>query len=116
MKNQFLKEELFSVRNDVPVRYVIEEVLRIPSKEIEGIFRFQCPRCREMRTAVNERVNLSRCFRCERNFNTIDLVMYDHQKSFVESVKLLQAVYSTQPSSTASPMESHIRDILTALR
>ncbi len=87
---RFRDEELWKLRSELSIRRVIEELLRIPSKEIEGIFRFMCPKCREFRTAINSKVNLSRCFRCECNFNTIDLTMLDHSLSFVEAVRLLQ--------------------------
>ena len=90
MARRFSDEELYRIRNDIPVRAVISELLDIPVKEIEGIYRFLCPNCGEFQTAVNLKTNLSRCFRCQRNFNTIELVMEDRKVSFVESVKMLQ--------------------------
>jgi len=90
MARRFSDEELYRIRNDIPVRAVISELLAIASKEIEGIYRFLCPNCGEFQTAVNLKTNLSRCFRCQRNFNTIELVMEDRKVSFVESVKMLQ--------------------------
>jgi hypothetical protein len=42
----------------------------------KGCFRFLCPLCNGFDTAVNPKTNLARCFRCEKNFNTIDLVMF----------------------------------------
>lgn len=87
---QFSSDELYRLRNDLPVTKVIDGLLCIPSKEIEGVYRFLCPVCGEFQTAVNHRTNLSRCFRCRRNFNTIELVMEDRKVSFVQSVKMLQ--------------------------
>ena len=58
-----------------------------------GCFRFLCPFCTGFDTAVNLKTNLARCFRCEKNFNTIDLVMAVRQADFVHSVKFLQSVY-----------------------
>lgn len=87
---RFSAEELMSLRNELPIRWVIESLLGIPSKESEGVFRFVCPKCREMQTAVNPQTNLSRCFLCEKNFNTLEIVMEDRRIDFVHSVKLLQ--------------------------
>ncbi len=93
MREHFSKEELFVVRNKISIRYLIEESLCIPSKEIEGVFRFLCPECGEFQTAVNPKTNLSRCFRCQVNFNTIELVMKDKQLNFVQSVKFLKQLF-----------------------
>lgn len=92
MSQRFSSEELHALRNRVSVRVLIES-LGIPHKEIEGVFRFLCPKCREFQTAVNPKTNLSRCFRCQENFNTIELVMKDRQISFVESVRLLKQLF-----------------------
>ena len=78
------------LRNDLPVRELIEGVLELPSKEVEGVFRFLCPSCSEFNTATNPRTNLARCFRCRRNFNAIDLVMAVERCSFVDAVHILQ--------------------------
>ena len=87
---RFSSEELYAMRNIVGIRAVICDFLKIPSKEVEGIFRFLCPRCKEFQTAINPKTNLSRCFRCATNFNPIEIVMADKQISFVESVKFLK--------------------------
>lgn len=42
----------------------------------DGYFRFQCPRCSELRATVNSRNNLALCFSCGENFNNIDLLCY----------------------------------------
>lgn len=94
MRQQFSKEELHSLRNKIPIRYLIDEYLGITCKEVEGVSRFLCPKCGEFQTAINPKTNLSRCFRCQKNFNTIEIVMEDKKLAFVESVKLLkQLVY-----------------------
>ena len=100
MQQRFSSEELYDVRNLIPVRDVIENILGIPSKEVEGIFRFVCPCCHESQTAVNLKTNLSRCFLCEKNFNTIDIFMADRRASFVEAVKALLPLLSTQQAAT----------------
>ena len=90
MVRRFSKEDLYQLRNTLEIRRVIEEIICLPSKIVEGIYRFLCPRCNEFQTAVHPRENLGRCFRCQRNFNTIELVMETRQLDFVSSVKLLQ--------------------------
>lgn len=87
---RFSSEELHRIRNYIPIRVVIEEILEIPGKDVEGVFRFVCPSCHESKTAVNPRTNLSRCFLCNKNFNTIDIFMADRQVSFVEAIKKLR--------------------------
>ena len=87
---RFSSEELQAMRNRIEIRDVICDILKIPGKEVEGIFRFLCPQCKEFQTAINPKTNLSRCFLCTRNFNPIELVMADKQMSFVESVKFLK--------------------------
>ncbi len=91
MNKRFSKEELYKLRNEIPVSAVIKELLGIPHKRIEGSFKFLCPRCQEFQTGINVRVNLSRCFRCKENFNTIELVMLEERLNFVSAVKVLQS-------------------------
>jgi hypothetical protein len=62
----------------------------MPSKIRDGFFRFLCPLCNEFQTAVNPNTNLARCFRCEKNFNTIDLVMAVKKCGFKDSVLFLK--------------------------
>ena len=69
---------------------LIRDHLQIPSKIRDGFFRFLCPFCNEFQTAVNPATNLARCFRCEKNFNTIDLVMLVRKYGFRDSVLYLK--------------------------
>jgi DNA primase len=87
---RFSSSELFEVRNNIPVAMLIKDELQMPSKISEGVFRFLCPICNEFQTATKATTNLARCFRCERNFNTIDLVMRVRGIEFRESVLFLQ--------------------------
>jgi len=87
---RFSDQELYSIRTDISILEVVEKLLELPTKRDGKYFRFLCPVCSEFQTAVNLRSNLCRCFRCERNFNTIELVMSDLRLSFVASVKLLK--------------------------
>ena len=91
MKNRFSDQQLYELRNFIPIDWLIDKQLMIPCKFAEGFFRFLCPLCGEFRTATHPKTNLARCFRCERNFNTIDLVMICNHASFVESIHFLKA-------------------------
>jgi hypothetical protein len=75
MNRRFSDEEMYNVRNRIPIRHVIENLLAIPSETVHGVFRFRCPLCAGRHTAIKPETNLSRCFDCEKNFNTIDLCM-----------------------------------------
>ncbi len=92
MKNKFSSRELFELRNNIPVGMLIKDHLQIPSKIRDGYFRFLCPLCNEFQTAVNPATNLARCFRCEKNFNTIDLVMKLKGYGFRDSVLFLKQI------------------------
>jgi DNA primase len=87
---RFSREELYSLRNDIPIDRVIKNALDIPWRISEGCFRFLCPLCNGFNTAVNPETNLARCFCCKKNFNTIDLVMVITQSDFVHSIRLLK--------------------------
>jgi predicted RNA-binding Zn-ribbon protein involved in translation (DUF1610 family) len=88
---KFTKAELHSLRNELPIKEVIEK-LGIPNKITDGIFRFLCPECGEFQTATDERTNLSRCFLCKKNYNTIEIVMQDRKVAFIKSVLLLKTM------------------------
>ncbi len=91
MSRHFSAHELFVLRNYIPIDTLIEVGLNIPAKVSEGYFRFLCPICNEFQTATNPKTNLARCFRCEKNFNTIDMVMICQKSNFIESVKYLKS-------------------------
>ena len=94
MTNRCLSSsQLYALRNEISVGMLIEKTLSIPCRVTEGCFRFLCPLCNGFDTAVNPRTNLARCFSCETNFNTIDLVMLIRQADFVQSVKFLQSIH-----------------------
>ena len=91
MNRRFSSQELFALRNHISINDLIEKHLMLPSKFSEGFFRFLCPLCNELQTATNPKTNLARCFRCKRNFNTIDMVMICRNMNFVDSVNDLKA-------------------------
>ena len=112
MKRRFSADELFELRNAIPINVVIKDLLSIPSKESEGIFRFLCPKCHEFQTATKSSTNLARCFLCKENFNPIDLVMLVKESSFIESVTYLKGVLNQKRrinemlSAIARPIEA----------
>ncbi|MFC1815945.1 CHC2 zinc finger domain-containing protein [Thermodesulfobacteriota bacterium] len=96
-KRRFTNHELYALRNDIPIDALIEKALYIPSRIADGYFRFLCPLCKEFNTAVNPETNLARCFRCQENFNTIDLVITTRKLDFVESVRFLKDYHKSAP-------------------
>ena len=77
------------LRNEVPFDRALDE-LGIPNKNSEDYRRFLCPACREFNTAVNPRTNLGRCFRCQRNYNVIELFMVADHLPFLEAVTCVE--------------------------
>lgn len=112
MKRRFSADELFELRNAIPIDTLIKELLAIPSKTSEGFLRFLCPKCHEFQTATNSSTNLARCFLCEENFNPIDLVMIVKASGFIESVTYLKGVLDQKRrvhemlSGIGSPIEA----------
>jgi len=106
---KFSAHELFELRNAIAVDILIRDVLQIPAKNSDGVFRFLCPLCNEFQTAVNPATNLARCFRCEKNFNTIDLAMSQGQgfKASVLFLKQLIGKIPNQSENTKHVISSH---------
>jgi hypothetical protein len=115
MKQRFTGSELFNVRNLIPVDWLIKEKLHIPSKQTGGYFRFLCPVCEEFQTATNPKTNLARCFRCETNYNSIDLVMAVKGFGFVESVKYLKGFLPETPGPVIRDMSQVLEHIGTRI-
>jgi|GEM_PF-605344 len=119
MTRLFSAQELYSVRNDIPISGLIENVLNIPARTTEGVFRFLCPVCGEFNTAVHSKTNLARCFCCKKNFNTIDLVMIVKKENFVKAVRFLKAHTKTclvcKKSEDRSQSPLHIADIVKSI-
>lgn len=89
MKKRFSADELRALRNKIPIDRLIEGELSIPAKRSQGVFRFLCPICNEFQTAVKPVTNLARCFRCEMNFNTIEITMRVKHIGFLDSAAYL---------------------------
>ena len=84
----FTKQQLFQVRNEIDIDWLINEKLSI-ERQFNGAWRFRCPLCQELNTATQKKTNLARCFSCQKNFNTIDIVIYTKKINFVPSVRFL---------------------------
>jgi len=98
MPRYFSRQLLYRIRNEIPLASLVAE-LQWPHKTREGRFCLVCPRCDELIAVVNPRTNLARCFRCEVNFNTIDLTMSIKDCDFVDAVHFLQPLLPTSSAS-----------------
>ena len=92
MAKRYSKEFLRMLRNEIPIAILICDLLKMPNKVSEGYFRFLCPICSGFNTATSEKTNLARCFRCEKNFNPIDMVMEVKRIGFVDAVEYLNEI------------------------
>lgn len=92
MPNTLSKEYLRELRNRIEIIPLIVDVFEIIYKTHDGHFRFMCPLCHDFDTAVNTKTNLARCFRCNRNFNPIDMTMTVKHYSFMQAVHFLQPI------------------------
>jgi len=106
-RKRFTHQELHALRNHIPVSSLMESVLDIPCRTIEGVFRFLCPLCGEFNTAVKPSNNLARCFRCQKNFNTIDLVMIVKKMDFLSAVRFLKRYHQNKPEPEPPTPHTH---------
>ena len=91
-KSRYSAQTLRKLRNEIPINILIADFLQLPCKASEGYFRFLCPLCSEFVTATNPKTNLARCFRCEKNFNPIDITMRVKRWNFRETVEYLEGL------------------------
>jgi len=84
------KAHLISLRNEIPIDDIIIKVLNMEHRFREGHLRFLCPICMDLHTSTQKNTNLARCFRCQKNFNPIDMLMIVQGKSFQEAVSYLE--------------------------
>ena len=94
----FTKQQLFQVRNDIDIDWLINDKLHL-GRQFNRIWRFQCPVCQQFNTATQKKNNLARCFSCQQNFNTIDLVIYNKKMNFVPAVQFLLSLMEKQSAS-----------------
>ena len=97
----FTKQQLFQVRNEINIDYLISDKLNL-ERQFNGMWRFRCPLCQQFNTATQKKTNLGRCFSCQQNFNTIDLVIYSKKINFVPAVQWLLSLLDNKPSSGQS--------------
>jgi DNA primase len=94
MPKRYSKEFLKVLRNEIPIAILISDLLKLENKVSEGYFRFLCPICSTFNTATSQKTNLARCFRCEKNFNPIDMVMEVKRVGFIDAVEYLNEIVS----------------------
>ena len=104
------KPYLRRMRNEIPIRNLIADVLQISWKISEGRFRFVCPRCHDFNTATNPKTNLARCFGCQENFNPIDITMIHNRCDFLEAVAFLDQYLpkADRPMTTSATLDSRL--------
>lgn len=86
--NELQSDYLRRLRNEVAWSELLIR-LRWVHKIREGRLVFQCPRCQETLSVVNERTNLGRCFQCKVNWNPIDFTIETRALDFKSAVLLL---------------------------
>ena len=104
MPNRYSKQTLWKLRNTLPIAILIADILDIPSKSVDGYFRFLCPLCNGFNTATNPQTNLARCFTCQKNFNTIDLTMTVKRQNFRQAVQFLQGIRTVDVSTLCASL------------
>ena len=97
----FTKQQLFQVRNSIDIDWLINDKLQI-ERQFNRLWRFQCPICQQFNTATQKKNNLARCFSCQKNFNTIDLVIYSKKVNFVPAVQFLLSLLEKKSVSNSS--------------
>ncbi len=106
----FTKPQLFQVRNEIDIDDLITDKLKLP-QQFNGMWRFQCPLCQQFNTATQKKTNLSRCFSCQQNFNTIDLVIYSKKMNFIPAVQwLLSLLKKKIPPGTISQKTRDVKN------
>ncbi len=116
MAKRYSNEFLRILRNEIPIAILIADLLQIPNKVSEGYFRFLCPICSEFNTATNEKTNLARCFRCEKNFNPIDMVMQVKLVSFIDAVQHLNEIVWSKSKLKKMLAENEVGSTLNFLK
>lgn len=96
MARRISEAELRRLRNDIDIDRLID-LLGVPWKRRDGYLRFLCPCCSDFHTATHPGTNLARCFRCKRNFNSVDLVMVCQSVSFLDAVRTLRRITPEDP-------------------
>jgi hypothetical protein len=114
MKRRFSSDELHYLRNNIPIRQLIEHYLGNLSGPDD---KYHCPRCHRSDTSINMPHNLLRCFDCSLNFNPIELTMETLGYDFVKAVTWLIKRYPmpTHASSDIISIKQVLPRILSSL-
>lgn len=121
MTRRFSAQELAFLRNNIPIKRVIETMLSVATGNNNGAPTFNCPACHSANTSINAKHNLARCFDCRQNFNPIEFVMHQRHTSFVDSVKCLKRHYREPLPEKASSCQNpsaqpiNIADVLSGM-
>ncbi len=114
MSRRFSPQLLYALRNHIPITALIEDILGMPIRRVNGFFRFGCPDCDGFHTGVIIGKNLARCFDCRKNFNPIDMVMCRRKIGFAKSVHFLEKLlpweqnHGREEKPHASPVNTPI--------
>lgn len=98
MTRRFSPEELYFLRNRVPIAQVVETLLGPASQNSNGKLSFACPICGGSDTSIIAAHNLAKCFTCRQKFNPIEFVMHRLKIDFVDSVKWLKDLMPATPA------------------
>ena len=85
------RDYLRRLRNEIDFGNLFR-YMRWPHKRQDGKLIFVCPDCSESQTDVNRQTNLARCFRCEKNWNPIDMTIAVYRIEFLEAVGQLECL------------------------
>lgn len=91
MSHQYSQSFLRMLRNEIPIDEVIVDLLNLEQRNNHKMLRFRCPLCQGFHTATNHKINLARCFDCQKNFNPIDLIMTVGNCGFLDAVEFLKS-------------------------
>ena len=107
MTGRISPQTLKALRNEISIDKVIH-VLEIPWRRDDLKLRFVCPTCGSLDTSVHPKINIGRCFQCEKNFNAIDLVMVKKAYPFRQAVQWLMAVKSLTETEEGKTLLSRL--------
>jgi len=110
MAQLFSKKELYSIRNDISICELISNGLQITCQENGGLFKFQCPECNGFSTGVKKEANISRCFQCDKQFNTIEITMAALKLKFIDSVTFLQKFKNNPAHKSQKQKDTQAKD------
>ena len=98
------KDELFRLRNDININHLIVEILSLQTTS-DAILRFRCPICGQYNSATKKLTNLARCFICQENFNTIELVKCVKGFDFIRAVEYLRPYLPRDNAESKQPTQ-----------